>query len=205
MATSDMGTFVGHSEGGGSMADRLAERLIESRTIYLAGGVDDRLSARIVTGLLLLEQTGPEEPITMFLNSPGGSVTAGFAIYDTMRFVSSPLTVICAGLCASIGTVILLGAPKGSRLALPNTRLLIHQPLIPSHIFGPASDLEITAKEIIKTRERINQLLAEECNQPMERIARDTQRDYWMTAKDAADYGLIDRVVNSRSEVFPKK
>lgn len=176
----------------------VAERLFESRQIQLNGPVDDKLAARIVSQLLALEAADDKAPITMFVNSPGGSVTAGFAIYDMMRFIRPQVHVVCAGLAASIATVVLLGAPKAHRTALPNTRLLIHQPMLASTVYGPASDLEITANEMLKTRQRINQLLVDETGQPMARVEVDTQRDFWMTAEEAVAYGLIDRVVHSR-------
>jgi ATP-dependent Clp protease protease subunit len=179
----------------------IEERLLKARTIQLTGGVDDKLAARVVSELLLLEADDAEKPITLFLNSPGGSVTAGFAIFDVMRFIQPPVRVVCAGLAASIATVILLGARKEHRLSLPNTRLLIHQPLIPGTVYGPASDLEITANELLKTRAHINRLLAEECGQPLERIEADTQRDYWLTAEEAKAYGLITRIVRHRAEL----
>jgi ATP-dependent Clp protease protease subunit len=179
----------------------LAERLIKSRILQVTGPIDDKVAARVVSELLVLEADDAAAPITMYVNSPGGSVTAGFAIYDVMRFVKPDIRVICTGLAASIATVILLGAPKHLRLSLPNTRLLIHQPLIPMTVYGPASDLEITAAEIMKTRARINRLLAEETGKSLDRIEADTQRDYWLTAEEAVEYGLISRVVTGRDEV----
>ncbi|MFZ4577558.1 MAG: ATP-dependent Clp protease proteolytic subunit [Myxococcota bacterium] len=179
----------------------LTERLIKSRILQVTGPIDDKVAARVMSELLVLEADDATAPITMYVNSPGGSVTAGFAIYDVMRFVKPDIRVICTGLAASIATVILLGAPKHLRLALPNTRLLIHQPLIPMTVYGPASDLEITAAEIMKTRARINRLLAEETGKTVERIEADTQRDYWLTAAEAVEYGLLARVVTGRDEV----
>jgi ATP-dependent Clp protease protease subunit len=179
----------------------LLQRLLGSRTVLLCGEVNDRSSRELVSHLLVLENEDPEKPITLVVNSGGGSVSAGFAIYDTMRFIQPEVRVLCAGLTASIATVILLGAPKGRRYSLPNTKLLIHQPLIPMEVYGPASDLEITAREILETRERINRLLADECGQPLEKVTHDTERDYWMTAPEAVTYGLIDRIVTTRAEI----
>ena len=179
----------------------ILERLFESRQIQLSGQVDNKLASRIVAQLLALEAADSAAPITMFVNSPGGSVTAGFAIYDTLRFITPEVTIVCSGLTASIATIILLGAPKARRLALPHTRLLIHQPMIPATVYGPASDLEITAKELIKTRERLNGLLASETGQDLSRIEKDTNRDYWMTAEEAVEYGLIAGVVTSRADL----
>lgn len=179
----------------------LAEKLIEARTIQVSSAIDDKTSARIIAELLVLEAADAKAPITMFLNSPGGSVTAGFAIYDVMRFIQPPIRVVCTGLTASIAVVILMGAKKENRLALPNTRLLIHQPLIPMTVYGPASDLEITAQEIMKTRAKINELLAAETGQPLSRIDADTHRDYWLNATEAVTYGLVSRVVVARADI----
>lgn len=179
----------------------IGEKLFKSRQIQLTGPVDDKLARAVVSALLALEADDAEVSITLIVNSPGGSVTAGFAIYDIMRFIQPRVRVVCAGLAASIATVILLGADKADRLSLPNTRLLIHQPMIPSTVYGPASDLEITANELLKTRERINKLLADETGQDYNQIQRDTQRDYWLTAEDAVAYGLIARVITSRADL----
>lgn len=179
----------------------LLQRLLGSRTILLCGEVNDRSARELMSHLLVLENDDPDKPITLVVNSGGGSVSAGFAIYDTMRFIKPEVRILCAGLTASIATVILMAAPKGKRFSLPNTKLLIHQPLIPMEVYGPASDLEITAREILETRERINQLLAEECGQPLEKVTHDTERDYWMTAPEAVAYGLIDHIVASREEI----
>jgi len=179
----------------------LHERLLTSRTIHLFGGVTNAVANRVISALLLLDDEDSKKPITLVQNSPGGSVNDGMAIYDMMRYVSAPVRVLCVGLTASIATITLLGADKDSRVSLPNTRFLIHQPLIPGNIVGPASDLEITAQEILKTRGKINEMLAEETGQPLERVQRDTQRDYWMNAEQALDYGLIARVVDSASDL----
>ncbi|MCO4761129.1 MAG: ATP-dependent Clp protease proteolytic subunit [Myxococcales bacterium] len=179
----------------------IGEKLFKSRQIQLTGQVDEKVARAITSALLALEADDPEAPITLIVNSPGGSVTSGFAIYDIMRFIQPRIRVVCAGLAASIATVILLGADKEDRLSLPNTRLLIHQPMIPMTVYGPASDLEITANELLKTRERINKLLAAETGQPDAQIERDTQRDYWLTAEEAVEYGLISRVITSRSDL----
>ena len=186
---------------GPSRGPAVGERLFKSRQLQVDGVVDTKLATRIVGALLALEQEDGEAPITMFVNSPGGSVTDGFAIYDTMRFITPEVRVVCTGIAASIATVILLGAPKEQRLAMPHCKLLIHQPMIPGVVRGPASDLEITAKDLLQTRARINQLLADETGQPLDRIERDTNRDYWMTADDAVEYGLISRVVRTRAEL----
>jgi ATP-dependent Clp protease protease subunit len=177
----------------------VARRLFDSRIIHVHGGVDDKLAQRVVGELLALDAADPEAPITLFLNSPGGSVTSGFAIYDIMRFIRPEIRVVCTGLTASIATIILQGATPGQRYTLPSTRLLIHQPLIPSTVFGPASDLEITAREIIKTRQRINKLLADATGQKLDKVEKDTQRDYWLTADESVAYGLVDGIVTELS------
>jgi ATP-dependent Clp protease, protease subunit len=179
----------------------VGQRLFRSRQVPVFGAVDHELAGRVISQLLALEQDDPNAPITLILNSPGGSVTDGFAIYDTMRFVRPEVRVLCVGLAASIATVILLGAPKQWRLAMPSTRLLIHQVYIPGVVRGQASDLEITAKDLLNTRNRINALLAAETGQELSRIEHDTNRDYWMTAQEAFNYGLVSRVIADRSEL----
>ena len=175
-------------------------RLLRSRTLIIQGAVEGKLSERVIRTALILEDDAPDKPINVVLNSPGGSVTEGFAIYDVLRFVKPRIRILCAGLAASIATIILLAAKKKDRLALPNTRFLIHQPLIMGEVVGPASDLEITANEILKTRELINKMLAKETGQPMERVEHDTQRDYWLNTEEAVKYGLIAGIVDSRAK-----
>jgi len=189
-------------ERGETRAD-LFEKLLKSRTIVLSSGIDDKVAARVVNELLVLEADDAAKPITVYLNSPGGSITAGFAIYDVIRFVRPRVRIVCVGLTASMGTIILLAADKADRIALPNARFLIHQPLIAGNVYGPASDLEITANEILKSRARLNALLAAETGQPIERIERDTQRDFWMNAHEARDYGLVTVVAERRAELDP--
>ena len=177
------------------------ERLLRSRTLLIRGEVNGKLAERVIRQTLMLEDDDAEQPIQVVLNSPGGSVTDGMAIYDVLRFVRPRVQMICAGLTASIATIILLAAEKEDRLSLPHARFLIHQPLIMGQVVGPASDLEITANEILKTRKRLNELLAEATGQDFERVQEDTQRDYWMTADEAVDYGLIAGVIRTRSEL----
>jgi len=177
------------------------EALKKTRNIELFGAVNNALARRVIQQLLFLESEDAEKPITILQNSPGGSVTDGFAIYDAMRFVKPELKIVCLGLTASIATITLLGAKKENRLTLPNTEFLIHQPLIPGNVFGVASDLEITAKQILKTRELINEMLARETGQPMEIVSRHTERDYWMNAEEALEYGLVSRIIHTRDEI----
>lgn len=189
-----------------TLASELQAQLIDTklyshRELFISEGIDSRVAKRIISCLLTLDHEAPGEPILMLQNSPGGEVNSGFAIYDTMRFIKSPIIVLNTGLCASIATIINLGAEKKNRLSLPNCRFLIHQPLIGGTVKGPATDLEITATEILKTREKINKLLSVECGQPLARVEKDAQRDYWMNAEEALEYGLISRIISSHSEL----
>ncbi len=176
-------------------------KLLEKRVIFVSEGINSAVAKKVINNLLAMDAQDSSKPIFMYLNSPGGEVNSGFAIYDTMRFISSEVRVICTGLTASIGTVMLLGAPKKHRYTMPNTRFLIHQPLIGGHIQGQASDLEITAREIIKTRARINKLLSVECDQPLAKVEEDTVRDYWMNAEEAISYGLVTKIVANIKEI----
>lgn len=177
------------------------DTLRKTRTIELFGPVNNALAKRVISALFFLEADDDERPITLLQNSPGGTVTDGFAIYDAMRFVKPEVKVLCVGLTASIATITLLGAKKENRLSLPHTEFLIHQPLIPGTVYGRAADLEITAREILKTRARINAMLSEETGQPLEEVEKHTQRDYWLSAPEAVEYGLIARVVNGRDDL----
>lgn len=180
----------------------LAEaRLFEKRKVFISEAITSKSAKRYISELLALDAEKPGEPITLYVNSPGGEVNSGFAIFDTMRFIESPVTVINTGLCASIATVINVAAKKERRWSMPNARFLIHQPLIPGQVYGQASDLEITAKEILKTREKINHLLAKETGTPLAKVEKDTVRDYWMNAQEALEYGLISRIVESYKDI----
>lgn len=171
-------------------------RLLEDRIIFLGEEVTDSIADVIVAELLFLESEDPNKDIHLYINSPGGSVTAGMAIYDTMQYVKCDVSTICVGLAASMGSFLLAGGAKGKRFALPNSEILIHQPSGGTQ--GQASDMKIAADEIIKTRERLNRLLSQNSGQLLEVIERDTERDHWMTAEEAKTYGLIDEVVTSR-------
>jgi len=177
------------------------ERLFKTRTILLSGTVNDELARRVIQSVLILEADNPERPINIIINSGGGSVTSGFGIYDVLKYVKPQIRCISAGLTASIATIIMLAAAKEHRYSLPNSRLLIHQPLIPFTMFGPASDLEITAQEIVKTRAKINEMLSEECGQPLDKVVKDTARDYWMSAEESVEYGLITKIIQSRADL----
>jgi ATP-dependent Clp protease protease subunit len=177
----------------------LGRSLIKARTILISDPIDYKLTSRVITQLLYLDHEDAKKPIKIFINSPGGSADDGFAIYDMIRFVRSPVKIISAGLSASAATVIMLAAKKENRFALPNARIMIHQPSMRS--FGAAEDLRRTAEQILKLRQRINELYAQETGQPLAKVSEDTDRDYWMTAQEAVEYGLISRVVNSHDEL----
>lgn len=171
-------------------------RLLKERLVFVVGQVEDNMANLIVAQLLFLESENPDKDIHLYINSPGGSVTAGMAIYDTMQFIKSKVSTICIGQAASMGAVLLAGGEKGKRFALPHSRVMIHQPL--GGFQGQASDIEIHAKEILYIRERLNQVLADHTGQPMDRIKADTDRDNFMSATDAIEYGLIDEVLSKR-------
>jgi ATP-dependent Clp protease protease subunit len=177
----------------------LGRSLIKARTILISDPIDYKLTSRVIAQLLYLDHDDQEKPIKIFINSPGGSADDGFAIYDMIRFVRSPVKIISAGLSASAATVIMLAAKKENRFALPNARIMIHQPSMRS--FGAAEDLRRTAEQILKLRQRINELYAQETGQPLAKVSEDTDRDYWMTAQEAVEYGLISRVVRSHAEL----
>lgn len=176
------------------------QRLLEARSIFISEGIDAAVARRVISDTLILDEQS-DATISVYLNSPGGEINSGFAIFDTLRYVKSPVRVINAGLCASIATIINISVPKERRYTLPNARFLIHQPLIMGQVEGQASDLEITAKEILKLREKINKLLAEACGQSIERVAEDTTRDYWMTAQEALEYGLVSKIITNKDEL----
>ncbi len=184
---------VVEQSGRGERAFDIYSRLLRERIIFLGTGIDDQLADSLVAQLLFLEAEDPEKDIQIYINSPGGSVTAGLAIYDTMQQVSPDIVTICYGLAASMGAFLLSGGAKGKRLALPNARIMIHQPLGGAQ--GQAVDIEIQAKEILYLKDTLNTLLAEHTGQPLEKIAEDTDRDYFLSPPEAVEYGLIDRVV----------
>ncbi|MGA8943059.1 MAG: ATP-dependent Clp endopeptidase proteolytic subunit ClpP [Thermoactinomyces sp.] len=170
-------------------------RLLKDRIIFLGGPIDDNVANLVVAQLLFLSAEDPEKDIFLYINSPGGSVTAGMAIYDTMNHVKPQVSTICVGLAASMGAFLLAAGAKGKRVALPNSEVMIHQPL--GGAKGQATDIKIHADWILRTRERINRILAERTGQPIEKIARDTDRDFFMSAEEAKEYGLVDQVMKS--------
>nr|WP_156796905.1 ATP-dependent Clp endopeptidase proteolytic subunit ClpP [Cyanobium sp. PCC 7001] len=185
---------VVEQSGKGERAFDIYSRLLRERIIFLGTGIDDAVADALVAQLLFLEAEDPEKDIQIYINSPGGSVTAGLAIYDTMQQVAPDVVTICYGLAASMGAFLLSGGTKGKRLALPSARIMIHQPLGGAQ--GQAVDIEIQAKEILFLKDTLNGLMAEHTGQPLEKIAEDTDRDYFLSPAEAVDYGLIDRVVN---------
>lgn len=183
-------------KGGAPVAMLIQKKFLEQRKIFLWGAVTDETAKDITEKLLYLEGVAPGKEITFYINSPGGSITAGMAVYDTMKLVTSPITVVVTGMAASMGSILLSGAPKGRRLLYPHSRVLIHQPLISGRMIGPASDINIQAKEMEKLRAELNQILATASGQPIEIINRDTDRDFYLNAKEAIAYGLADRIVD---------
>ncbi len=173
-------------------------RLLKERVIFAVGAVEDQMANLIVAQLLFLESENPDKDVHLYINSPGGSVTAGLSIYDTMQFIKPDVSTMCVGQAASMGAFLLCGGAKNKRFILPNARTMIHQPLGGAQ--GQASDIEIHAREILYIRERLNQLMAEHTGQPLETIARDTERDRFMDAAQSCEYGIVDEVVSSRSK-----
>ena len=190
---------VVEQSGRGERAFDIYSRLLRERIIFLGTGIDDQVADALVAQLLFLEAEDPEKDIQIYINSPGGSVTAGLAIYDTMQQVAPDVVTICYGLAASMGAFLLSGGTKGKRLALPNARIMIHQPLGGAQ--GQAVDIEIQAKEILYLKDTLNGLLAEHTGQPLDKIAEDTDRDYFLSPAEAVQYGLIDRVVEDGAPV----
>jgi ATP-dependent Clp protease protease subunit len=189
---------VVEQSGRGDRAFDIYSRLLRERIIFLGTGIDDQVADSLVAQLLFLEAEDPEKDIQIYINSPGGSVTAGLAIYDTMQQVAPDVITICYGLAASMGAVLLTGGTHGKRLALPNARIMIHQPLGGAQ--GQAVDIEIQAREILFLKDTLNGLMAEHTGQPLDKIAEDTDRDYFLSPVEAVEYGLIDRVVDDTSD-----
>ncbi|GGX19216.1 ATP-dependent Clp endopeptidase proteolytic subunit ClpP [Undibacterium macrobrachii] len=189
--------MVVEQSGRGERAYDIYSRLLKERVIFLVGPVNDQAANLIVAQLLFLESENPDKDISLYINSPGGSVSAGMAIFDTMQFIKPDVSTLCTGLAASMGAFLLAAGAKGKRFSLPNSRIMIHQPLGGAQ--GQASDIEIQAREILYLRERLNGILAEKTGQTIEQIAKDTDRDNFMSADAAAEYGLIDQVLTHRA------
>lgn len=186
----------------GERAYDIYSRLLKERVVFCVGPIDDYMANVIVAQLLFLESENPDKDINLYINSPGGAVTAGMAIYDTMQFVRPSISTMCIGQAASMGAVLLAAGAPGKRYCLPNSRVMIHQPL--GGYSGQASDIDIHAREILLIRERLNRILASHTGQPLDRISRDTDRDYFMSAEDSRAYGVIDAVLDRRTEATIK-
>ncbi|OIP66670.1 MAG: ATP-dependent Clp endopeptidase, proteolytic subunit ClpP [Nitrospirae bacterium CG_4_9_14_3_um_filter_53_35] len=185
----------------GERAYDIYSRLLKDRIIFVGTAIDDYMSNLIIAQLLFLEAEDPDKDINLYINSPGGIVTSGLAIYDTMQYIKPQVSTICIGQAASMGAVLLAAGTKGKRFALPNTRIMIHQPL--GGFQGVASDVEIHAKEILKIKETLNEILAKHTEQPVKRIQKDTDRDFFMSGTEAKEYGLIDEVIAHREGAAP--
>ena len=196
MARNYMVPYVVEQTGKGERTYDIYSRLLIDRIVFISGEVTDEMANAVCAQLLFLQSQDAKKTINMYINSPGGSVTAGLAIYDTMQFISCPVATYCIGQAASMGAVLLTAGAKGKRFALPNARIMIHQPWGGAE--GKASDIEITAKEILRLKERLNHILSDHSGKSYEDVVRDTDRDYFMSAEEAATYGLIDRVVSQK-------
>jgi len=190
--------IVIEQSGRGERAYDIYSRLLRDRVVFIVGPITEQTANLVVAQLLFLESENPDKDISLYINSPGGSVSAGFAIFDTMQFVKPDVSSICIGVAASMGAFLLAAGAKGKRYSLPNSRIMIHQPM--GGVQGQAADIEIHAKEILYLREQLNKILAERTGQPVEKIAKDTDRDNFMSADDAVKYGLIDKIFVSRNE-----
>lgn len=186
----------GAKKDGGPVAMVIQRKFLAQRKIFLWGAVTDATAKDLTEKLLYLEGVAPGKDITFYLNSPGGSITAGMAVFDTMKLITSPITVVVTGMAASMGSILLCGAAKGRRLLYPHSRVLIHQPLISGRMIGPASDINIQAKEMEKLRAELNQILATTSGQSIDQINKDTDRDFYLNATEAIAYGLADRIVD---------
>lgn len=187
--------------GQGERAFDIYSRLLKERIVFLVGPVDDQSANLVVAQLLFLESENPDKDIFFYINSPGGSVSAGMSIYDTMNFIKPNVSTLCLGQAASMGAFLLSAGEKGKRFALPNSRIMIHQPLISGGLSGQASDIEIHAKELLKLKEKLNRLLAKHCGRDLADLERDTDRDNYMSAEEAKEYGLVDQVLENRASM----
>ena len=187
--------------GRGERAFDIYSRLLKERIVFLIGPVTDETANLVVAQLLFLESENPDKDIFFYINSPGGSVTAGMSIYDTMNFIKPNVSTLCLGQAASMGAFLLSAGEKGKRFALPNSRIMIHQPLINGGLGGQASDIEIHARELLKIKEKLNRLMAKHCGRDLADLERDTDRDNFMSAEEAKEYGLIDQVLENRASL----
>ncbi len=189
--------MVIEQSGRGERSYDIYSRLLKERVIFLVGSVNDQTANLVVAQLLFLESENPDKDISFYINSPGGSVSAGMAVFDTMNFIKPDVSTLCVGMAASMGAFLLAAGAKGKRFSLPNSKVMIHQPSGGSQ--GQATEIEIQAREILKTREQLNKILADRTGQPLDRIERDTERDYYMSAEESREYGLIDKVISKRA------
>ena len=190
--------MVIEQSGRGERSYDIYSRLLRERVVFLVGPVNDQTASLVVAQLLFLESENPEKDISFYINSPGGSVSAGMAIYDTMQFIKPDVSTLCMGMAASMGAFLLSSGAKGKRFSLPNSRVMIHQPLGGAQ--GQATDIEIHAREILRLRKDLNHILASNTAQPLDKIERDTERDFFMSAEEAQNYGLVDKVITHRSQ-----
>ena len=190
--------YVIEQNSRGERSYDIYSRLLKDRIVFLGEEVNEVTASLTVAQLLFLESEDPSKDIHLYINSPGGSVTAGMAIYDTMQYIKCDVSTICIGMAASMGAFLLAGGQKGKRFALPNSEIMIHQPL--GGAKGQATEIEIAAKNILKTREKRNRMLAENTGKPYEQVCRDTERDHWLDAKEALDYGLIDEIITKKAK-----
>ena len=190
--------IVIEQSGRGERSFDIYSRLLKERVVFLVGEVNDQTAILVVAQLLFLESENPDKDISLYINSPGGSVTAGMSIYDTMQFIKPDVSTMCLGFAASMGAFLLAAGANGKRYSLPNSKIMIHQVLGGAH--GQATDIEIHARDILRTKEQMNRILAERTGQPLEKVQNDTERDYFMTADEAKDYGLVDQVIARRGE-----
>jgi ATP-dependent Clp protease protease subunit len=188
--------MVIEQSGRGERAYDIYSRLLKERVVFLVGPVNDQSANLVVAQLLFLESENPDKDISLYINSPGGSVSAGMSIFDTMNFIKPDVSTLCMGMAASMGAFLLAAGAKGKRFTLPNSRVMIHQPLGGAQ--GQATDIEIHAREILRLRADLNRILSERTGQPLDKIERDTERDYFMSAAEAAEYGLVDKVIDKR-------
>lgn len=194
--------YVIEQTGRGERVYDIYSRLLKERIIFLGSAIDAEVANVVVAQLVLLESQAAERPIQIYINSPGGSVDAGLAIYDTMQFISAPVSTICVGLAVSMGALLLMAGARGQRLALPHSRIMIHQPLLyGGGISGQVSDIEIEAKELVRTKKTLMEIMARHAGKPPAQVEKDADRNYWMTAEEAKAYGIVDRVVNPREAV----
>jgi ATP-dependent Clp protease, protease subunit len=186
----------------GERAYDIYSRLLKDRIVFIGGGIDDEIANLIMAQLLFLQGEDPDKPIQMYINSPGGMVTAGLAIYDTMQLLKPPIQTFCLGMAFSMGAVLLAAGAKGKRFALPHSRILIHQPHV-GGLSGQVTDIDIQAREMLYTRDMLNEILAKHAGQSIEKVRQDTERDYYLSAREALDYGLVDEVLKEGEAVEP--